>query len=149
MLDRRDKIRAKIAARTFVCAEVLPGLKGPCHLWTGPDSGKIGRGAGYPRMCLDGQTVAVHLVAWTNEHGYIPGRKTLDHLCKNRMCINLDHLEMVTMKENAKRRDARNGVVTRRRRAAKKKREPVDNRKYEEYIPPTYHDEEGLGDIPF
>lgn len=99
-------------------------------------------------MCLDGQTVAVHLVAWTNENGYIPGRKTLDHLCKNRMCINLDHLEMVTMKENAKRRDARNGVVTRRRRAAKKKK-PVYDGKYEEYVPPSYEDEESFEDIQF
>jgi hypothetical protein len=30
-------------------------------------------------MSLGGQTVAVHLVMWTNEHGYIPGKKEIDH----------------------------------------------------------------------
>lgn len=103
-------------------------------------------------MSLDGQTVAVHLVLWTNENGYIPGRKTIDHRCRNRLCINLDHLEMVTMKENARRRDEANGrgKPTRRKRAKKKVKE-VDNRRYDEYVPPTYGDTEGFydGDIPF
>jgi hypothetical protein len=63
-------------------------------------------------MSLDGQTVAVHKVAWTNEHGFIPGKKTLDHACRNRRCVRWDkdeadrtHLEMVTHKENCRRRD--------------------------------------------
>lgn len=55
-------------------------------------------------MCLDGQTVAVHLVAWTNENGFIPGRKQLDHLCRRRRCVSDLHLELVTHKENQKRR---------------------------------------------
>lgn len=153
MVDRRSAIREKIAARTLYCSEVTgSGVDTPCHIWQGPDSGKIGRGAGYPRMSLDGQTVAVHLVLWTNENGYIPGRKTIDHRCRNRLCINLDHLEMVTMKENARRRDEANGrgKPTRRKRAKKKVKE-VDNRRYDEYVPPTYGDTEGFydGDIPF
>jgi hypothetical protein len=154
MGDRRSAIREKIAARTFYCEELcgVVGVDTPCHIWQGPDSGKIGRGAGYPRMSLDGQTVAVHLVLWTNENGYIPGRKTIDHICRNRLCINLDHLEMVTMKENARRRDEANGrsKPTRRKRA-KKKRKSVDNRKYEKYIPPQYNDMEVFEgeDIPF
>lgn len=141
-LTRREKIRAKIAARTLICEEAHPKLGTPCHLWQGPDSGKLGRGAGYPRMSLDGQTVAVHLVLWTNEHGYIPGRKTLDHVCRNRLCINLDHLEMVTMKENARRRDEANGrgKPTRRKRAKKRKKEPehyVEKQRRNTYVPPV------------
>lgn len=153
MSNRRDKIRDKIAARTFICEEAcgVSGVDGPCHLWTGPDSGKRGRGAGYPRMSLDGQTVAVHIVAWVNENGYIPGRKTIDHLCRNRLCVNLDHLEMVTMKENAKRRELANGrgKMTRRKRAKKKKKEPPEYYPDRDCTPPPPPPVEDFDDIPF
>lgn len=153
-LCRRDRIREKIAARVFICEEAcnVPGVEGPCHLWQGPDSGKIGRGAGYPRMSLDGQTVAVHLVLWTNENGYIPGRKTLDHRCRNRLCVNLDHLEMVTMKENARRRDEANGrgKPTRRKRAKKRKSEKAPKGYiHKDYETTARHDEADDFDIPF
>lgn len=106
-LIRRDIIRAKIAARVDI---VDLGFDTPCHIWTGPDSGN-GRGGGYPRMHLDGQTVAVHLVAWTNEHGFIPGKKQLDHKCRRRRCVNHEHLELVTHKQNQKRRDQARRVL--------------------------------------
>lgn len=83
-----------------------------CWIWKGQTSGKPGegrnrRGHGYPRMALDGQTVAVHRVVYTHYFGYIPGKKTIDHTCNNRLCLNPEHLEMVTHKENCKRRDKR------------------------------------------
>lgn len=112
MSKRKDEITSKIAARTELSqTESHDGT--PCLIWTGPTSGENGRGRGYPRMCLDGQTVAVHKVAWTNVHGYIPGRKQLDHLCRNRLCVNPKHLRLVTHKQNQKARDAarRNSVI--------------------------------------
>lgn len=108
MSSRRDRIRAKIMSRVRV--NPVTG----CWEWTGPDSGKNGRGKGYPRMSLDGQTVAVHIAMWTNEHGYIPGKKELDHACRNRHCVRpeKEHVEMVTRKENAKRREqAKRGII--------------------------------------
>lgn len=108
MNGRRLEIFEKIMARVFV--DPVTG----CWIWQGPTSGKTGRGKDYPRMSLGGQTVAVHLVMWTNEHGYIPGKKQLDHKCRNRLCINPDaaHTELVTHKENQRRRDrARAGMI--------------------------------------
>jgi hypothetical protein len=102
-MSRRETIREKILARCIV--DPVTG----CWLWQGPTSGKNGRGAGYGRMTLDGATVAVHKAMWTNEHGLIPPRKELDHVCRNRLCCNPDndkHVEMVTRLENARRRDA-------------------------------------------
>lgn len=101
MTDRRDKIRQKVMNRVRVDPET------GCWIWTGPTSGSNGRGAGYPRMSLDGQTVAVHIVMFTNEHGFVPGKKQIDHRCRNRLCVRPDseHLEMVTHKENMRRRD--------------------------------------------
>ncbi len=62
-------------------------------------------------MWLDGQTVAVHIVNWTNEHGYVPGKKQLDHLCRNRLCVSDRHLELVTHKQNQKRRAAARAMI--------------------------------------
>lgn len=113
MTSRRDRIREKVMARV----EEVPApawldlALGPCLLWTGPTSG-AGRGGDYPRMTLDGQTVAVHIVSWTNEHGFVPGKKQLDHLCRRRRCVNHLHLELVTHRQNQKRRDlARRAVA--------------------------------------
>lgn len=104
-MGRREEIEAKIMARVRLSSELFEGT--PCHIWTGPTSGDSGRGRNYPRMCLDGQTVAVHRVRWTNCHGYIPGKKQIDHRCPNRLCVNEQHLELVTHKENQRRRDRR------------------------------------------
>jgi hypothetical protein len=106
-MTRRDRIRAKIMSRVEMVPappHLDPAL-GSCQIWTGPTSGD-GRGGDYPRMSLDGQTVAVHIVSWTNEHGFVPGKKQLDHLCRCRRCVNPDHLELVTHRQNQKRRDA-------------------------------------------
>lgn len=97
--DRRIKILTKIMSRVTVDEEC------GCWIWQGPTSGN-GRGGGYGRMCLDGQTVAVHRVMATLFMGYIPGKKQVDHTCRNRLCVNPDHLEIVTHKENQRRRDA-------------------------------------------
>lgn len=114
-LARREAIRAKI----YACVEIVDtGYITPCHLWTAGDSGN-GRGGGYPRMWLDGQAVAVHIVNWTNEHGYVPGKKQLDHLCRQRRCIRDDHLELVTHKVNQRRRDQARGLTPKKRKRRK------------------------------
>lgn len=105
---RRKEIRERIEARCKVedTGFVLDNKPSPCHLWQGPDSG-TGRGGGYGRMSLDGQTVAVHIVMFTNYFGYVPGKKQIDHLCGQRLCCNPAHLEMVTHLTNQKRRAKR------------------------------------------
>lgn len=105
--DRRNEILERILERVHVkdLGFKLDGLPSPCHIWTGPDSGS-GRGGGYGRMSLNSQTVAVHLVVYTHYYGYIPGKKQIDHKCRNRLCCNPAHLEMVSHKTNCKRRDA-------------------------------------------
>lgn len=57
---------------------------------------------------------------WAYEYfkGPIPDGLTLDHLCRNRRCVNPDHLEPVTIRENLLRG---NGVPARN---ARKKRCP-------------------------
>lgn len=106
--DRRQTTIQKIESRCAIedTGFILDGNPSPCHLWQGPTSG-TGRGGGYGRMSLHGQTVAVHLVAYTHYYGYIPGKKQIDHLCNQRLCCNPAHLEMVTHLRNQRRRASR------------------------------------------
>ncbi len=106
--NRRMDILSKILKRVKIeyLGYKINGVDSPCHIWQGPTSGN-GRGGGYARMCLNGQTVAVHLVMFTHWFGYIPGKKQIDHKCHNRLCCNKDHLELVTHLENQKRRAKR------------------------------------------
>lgn len=97
--DRRAAIVAKVMARV----QIIPA---GCWVWTGPDSGK-GRGGGYPRMSLDGATVAVHIAMWVVHNGPVPPRKQIDHTCACRRCVNPDHLQMVTHLKNQRLRDER------------------------------------------
>ena len=106
--DPRNGLIKRIHERVMVVDNgfVTDGRPSPCHIWQGPTSGE-GRGGGYGRMSLNGQTVAVHLVVYSHFYGYIPGKKQIDHLCNNRLCCNPLHLEMVTHKTNQRRRAAR------------------------------------------
>ncbi len=98
--SRRERILEKILSNVTV--DEVSG----CWIWQGGTSG-AGRGGGYGRMCLDGQTVAVHIVMFTHAHGYKPSKKQVDHLCENRLCCNPDHLELVTHLENQRRKKTR------------------------------------------
>ncbi len=44
-----------------------------------------------------------HRHRWEREFGPIPEGMDLDHLCRNRWCVNTGHLELVTRKENLRR----------------------------------------------
>jgi HNH endonuclease len=106
---RRREIMQKISRRVV---KKDTGYTSPCLIWVGPTSGDTGRGAGYGRVCISGQTVAVHLVVYTHFHGYIPGKKQIDHLCNQRLCCNPDHLEMVTHLRNQIRRAKRRNLIS-------------------------------------
>ena len=51
---------------------------------------------------------SAHTAHWEFRKGKVPDGFVLDHLCRNRSCINIDHLEIVTPAENTRR-----GVLTR------------------------------------
>ena len=105
---RRLDILHKILSRLKVeyLGFEINSVPSPCHIWTGPDSG-TGRGGGYGRCSIDGQTVAVHLVIFTHFFGYKPSKKQVDHLCNNRLCCNPDHLVLVTHLKNQRLRAKR------------------------------------------
>ena len=70
-----------------------------CWEWTdAPDS------HGYARMWLWGHKVRGHRIAWALHHGEDPPTgMVIDHTCRNTLCCNPDHLEVVTQSENIRR----------------------------------------------
>lgn len=58
---------------------------------------------GYGRFQLDGKSVQAHRVSWELLVGPIPAGLQIDHRCRNTLCVNPDHLEPDTPRENTLR----------------------------------------------
>lgn len=78
------------------CARTLGASA--CWIWPGATNG-----AGYCQVMTGGVRIMAHRFAYEQLVGPIPLGKELDHLCRNRQCVNPAHLEVVTSRENALR----------------------------------------------
>ena len=70
---------------------------GDCWEWTGSTAG------GYGMSTWAGRRQPAHRALWSALVGPVDSSLDLDHLCRNRLCVNPDHLEPVTRSVNARR----------------------------------------------
>ena len=52
-----------------------------------------------------------HRLAWESVNGSIPGDMTVDHICFNKSCIAVEHLQLVSRAANARRRPHQPRVI--------------------------------------
>lgn len=77
--------------------ESRPDL-GPCWIWTASRDEQ-----GYGQIGIGRKPRRAHRVVYEVLIGPVDPRLELDHLCRNRSCVNPGHLEPVTRLENARR----------------------------------------------
>lgn len=73
-----------------------PSLKGNCHIHRGAPCKD-----GYHHVFVNGKHLKVHRYVWEKRKGPIPPGMKIDHQCRVRACMNVDHLRVVTQRINA------------------------------------------------
>lgn len=79
---------------------------GDCHLWQGP----LDRD-GYGYITLRHESQRAHRVAYFICHGAIPDGFVVNHTCRNRSCVNPQHLNTMSASENSKRDTTSRGYI--------------------------------------
>lgn len=86
---------------SYIRKEPAPeGIVGECWIWTKRIVD------GYGGIWDSGRDRLAHIVSYEHFVGPVPEGKELDHLCRRRACINPEHLEPVSHKENVLRGQA-------------------------------------------
>lgn len=93
-----EAARALVASPRWAAKMRVDEVTG-CHVWIGAK-----RGRGYGQIKMGGKDCSPHRIAVVAATGQdIAAGLTVDHLCRNRACVNPAHLEVVTMRTNALR----------------------------------------------
>lgn len=89
------KLSDRLEAQNIVADRVTIDPATECWEWQGST-----QSSGYSRLSYRGRTWLGHRFSYEAFHDDIPNGMQIDHLCRNRICLNPDHLEPVTQRTN-------------------------------------------------
>ena len=80
----------------YFLSKIVPEPNSGCWLWVGSLNGR------YPKMWdgRRGYVIYAHRFAYTVYRGTVPEGYDIDHKCRVKVCVNPQHLEPVTRREN-------------------------------------------------
>ena len=90
--------KSPLSLRERIEQKIFPVPMSGCWIWMGA----IGS-HGYGQVRVQEGTTIVHRILYEEAHGDIPEHLECDHLCRVRCCVNPDHIELVTRRENIRR----------------------------------------------
>src|SRR5689334_10666231 len=93
--DATDAERARFFAKVRKSRTVPPDFDTPCLEWTAYTDED-----GYGRFKYRGSVVYAHRMAYAMDVGPVEAGNDVDHGCRNRRCVNSDHLEQKPPAEN-------------------------------------------------
>lgn len=79
-------------------AKYIPEPNSGCWIWTSGTNDQ-----GYGRFLVGGRLVQAHRFSYQTFKAELIEGLVIDHLCRNTLCVNPDHLEQVTQDENMAR----------------------------------------------
>ena len=95
--NRAATADARLSSRFW--SKVARGTDDACWVWQASRANKTYGGFRLTKTKL----ARAHVFAYEQTHGPVPDGLELDHLCRNRLCVNPAHLEPVTRLENTLR----------------------------------------------
>lgn len=97
---RGNRARTTAEIREVIAANIQVDPCTGCWGWTGPVTNK-----GYAQLTWKRKNLAresgAHRISYVAHVGEIPTGLVIDHLCRNPLCVNREHLEPVQQIENA------------------------------------------------
>jgi len=106
---RNSKRRSTTAYALIKFKNLSLLVESGCIEWQGAIDNR-----GYGRIYVEGKYCLAHKWGWESLHGKVQTGLELDHLCRNRKCVNPNHLEAVTHEVNMQRGNGFAGINARK-----------------------------------